>query len=70
MLSDEFLNQVFESRYEKIEENIQEEYHTKIKKIKIEDNEERNNIKMNIISELYYKEGFKDGVKFILKNIK
>ena len=70
MLSDEFLNQVFESRYEKIEENIQEEYHKRIKQIIAENDEERNNIKMNIISELYYKQGFKDGANFVIKNIK
>ena len=62
MLDDEIIKKIFESRYEKIEENIQEEYHKKIKQIKIEDSEERNNIKMNIISELYYNQGFKDGV--------
>ena len=70
MLDDEIIKKIFESRYEKIEENIQEEYHKKIKQIKIEDIEERNNIKINIISELYYKQGFKDGVRFMLKNIK
>ena len=70
MIDDEFINIIFESRYEKIEENIQEEYHKKIKQIKIEDSEERNNIKMSIISELYYKQGFKDGVNFIIKNMK
>ena len=70
MLDDEIIKKIFESRYEKIEENIQEEYHKKIKQIKIEDIEERNNIKINIISELYYKQGFKDGVEFALKNIK
>ena len=70
MIDDEFLNIIFESRYEKIEENIQEEYYKKIKQIKIEDSEERNNIKMSIISELYYKQGFKDGVNFIIKNMK
>lgn len=70
MIDDEFINIIFESRYEKIEENIQEEYHKKIKQIKIEDCEERNNIKMSIISELYYKQGFKDGVNFIIKNMK
>ena len=70
MLDDEIIKKFFESRYEKIEENIQEEYHKKIKQIKIEDIEERNNIKMNIISELYYKQGFKDGVNFIIKNMK
>ncbi len=70
MLDDEIIKKIFESRYEKIEENIQEEYHKKIKQIKIEDIEERNNIKMNIISELYYKQGFKDGVNFIIKNMK
>lgn len=70
MLDDEIIKKIFESKYEKIEENIQEEYHKKIKQIKIEDIEERNNIKMNIISELYYKQGFKDGVNFIIKNMK
>ena len=68
MFDDEILNQIFNNRLEKIEENIQKEYHERIKLIK--NKEEKNNIKMNIISELYYKEGFKDGVKFILKNIK
>ena len=70
MLDDEIIKKIFESRYEKIEENIQEEYHKKIKQIKIEDIEERNNIKINIIIELYYKQGFKDGVNFIIKNMK
>ena len=68
MIDDEILNQIFENNLEKIEENIHEEYHKRVKNIKNE--EERNNIKMNIISELYYKQGFKDGVEFILKNIK
>ena len=68
MFDDEILNQIFNNRFEKIEENIQKEYHERIKLIK--NKEEKNNIKMNIISELYYKEGFKDGVKLILKNIK
>ena len=68
MFDDEILNQIFNNRLEKIEENIQKEYHERIKLIK--NKEEKNNIKMNIISELYYKDGFKDGVKFILKNIK
>ena len=70
MFDDDILNKIFESRYEKIEENIQEEYHKRIKQIIAENDEERNNIKMNIISELYYKQGFKDGVNFIIKNIK
>ena len=68
MIDDEILNQIFNNRLEKIEENIQEEYHKRVKCIK--NNEEKNNIKMNIISELYYKQGFKDGVRFMLKNIK
>ena len=68
MFDDEILNQIFNNRFEEIEENIQKEYHERIKLIK--NKEEKNNIKMNIISELYYKEGFKDGVKFILKKIK
>ena len=70
MFNDEILNQIFENRYEKIEENIQEEYHKRIKMINTEDEEEKNNKKMNIISELYYKQGFKDGINFIISNIK
>ena len=68
MIDDEILNQIFENNLEKIEENIYEEYHKRLKSIK--NQEEKDNIKMNIISELYYKQGFKDGVKFVLKNIK
>ena len=70
MFDDEIINQIFEKNYEKIEENIQEEYHKKIKLITVKNEEERNNIKMNIISELYYKQGVKDGIKFILNSLK
>ena len=70
MFNDEILNQIFENRHEKIDENVQEEYHKRIKLITAKDEEERNNIKMNIISELYYKQGFKDGVNFIINSIK
>ena len=70
MLDNEILNQIFQNRQEKIEENIHEEYHKRIKMITTKNEEERNNIKMNIISELYYKEGFKDGINFIINNIK
>ena len=42
MFDDEFINQIFENRYEKIENNIQAEYHKKIKKITTENNEEKN----------------------------
>lgn len=70
MFNEEILNQIFEKNYERIEESIQEEYHKKIRLITEKSEEERNNIKMNIISELYYKQGFKDGIKFIINNIK
>lgn len=70
MLDDEILNKIFESRLEKIEENIQYEYHEKVKQIKEKNDEERNNIKMSIISKLYYKQGFKDGINFIINNMK
>ena len=69
MFDDEILNQIFEKNYEKIEGSIQEQYHKKIKLITIKNEEERSNIKMNIISELYYKQGFKDGIKFILNSL-
>ncbi len=70
MLSDEFLNQIFQNNQNKVEANISEEYHNRIKSIQIEDKEERENIKLGIISELYYKEGFKDGVDFVMNYIK
>ena len=34
MLSEEFLNQIYKNRQEKVEEKIQEEYHKRIKEIK------------------------------------
>ena len=64
----EILNEIFEKNLDKIEENIHEEYYKIIKNIK--NKKEKYNIKLNIISELYYKQGFKDGVEFALKNIK
>ena len=42
----------------------------KIKQIKEKNVEERENIKQGIIAELYYKEGFKDGIDFLIKCIK
>ena len=33
-------------------------------------NPEKDNIKLGIISELYYKQGFKDGINFIINNMK
>ena len=70
MINDDILNQIFKSRQEIIENNISKEYHRKIKLINIKESEERSNIKIGIISELYYKQGFEDGVNFIINNIK
>ncbi len=67
---DEILNEIYIKRQEIVEKNIQEEYHKRIKNIKEENVEERENIKLGIISELYYKEGFKDGINFIINSIK
>lgn len=61
------LDEFFKKNHERIENNISDEYHKRIKQIKIENSDERNNIKMSIISELYYKEGFKDGLNYIIK---
>ena len=58
MLSDEFLNQIFRNNQEKIDRKISYEYHKRLKLIKEQKNEERENIKQGIIAELYYKEGF------------
>lgn len=70
MLNNEILNQIYKNRQEKIEENIHEEYHKRVKEIKSKDQEERSNIKLNIISELYYKQGFQDGINFIINSQK
>lgn len=68
MLSEEFLNQIYKNRQQEVEEKISKEYHKRIKQIKNE--EEKENIKLSIISELYYKEGFKDGINFVSNYIK
>ena len=65
MLSDEIVDKIFNENFERVEENIQKEYHQKIKEIK--NIEERENIKLSIISELYYKQGFKDGFEYANK---
>lgn len=70
MLNEELLNQIFIKRQEDVEENIHEEYHKKVKEINTKDQEERDNIKMSIISELYYKQGFKDGINYIINHMK
>ena len=70
MLNEEFLNEFFKRRIYHIEENINVEYHKRIKQIKETDKEERENIKMAIMSELYYKQGIIDGINFMLKNFK
>ena len=70
MLSDEVLSQIYQNNQEKVDIKISDEYHRRIKKIKKENLEERENIKQCIIAELYYKEGFKDGVDFIIKHMK
>ena len=67
MINNINLDEYFKKNHEIIEGNISKEYHKRIKQIKEEDIEERNNIKMSIISELYYKEGFKDGLNYIIK---
>ena len=67
MINDEILNDIYIKRQEIVEEKINKEYHKRLKGIENK-YEDRENIKMGIISELYYKEGFKDGINF-LKNI-
>ena len=67
MLNEQIIKEIFENNFENIENNIQLEYHQKINKINIKNKEERNDIKLSIISELYYKEGFKDGINYMIK---
>lgn len=70
MFDEIILNEIFKNRLEKIEENISQEYHKRIKYITIRNKDERENIKMNIIGELYYKQGFKDGLNFTINSTK
>ena len=70
MLSDEILNQIYQNNQEKVDIKIRDEYHRRIKDIKKENLEERETIKQGIIAELYYKEGFKDGIDFIINHMK
>ena len=70
MLNEELLDKIFYEMQEKIENKISKEYHKKIKEIKYDNKEEKDNIKLGIISELYYKQGFKDGINFIINNMK
>ena len=70
MISDEVLSQIFQNNQEKVDRKISDEYHKRLKLIKEQKNGERENIKQGIIAELYYKEGFKDGIYFIIKSMK
>ena len=70
MINKEIINEFFENNFEIIEENIQKEYHKRIKQIKEKKEEERKNIKLSIISELYYKKGFEDGINYVVKILK
>ena len=70
MLNEELLDKIFYEMQVTIENKISKEYHKKIKEIKYDNEEEKDNIKLGIISELYYKQGFKDGINFIINNMK
>lgn len=70
MLNDEILSQFYQNNQEKVDGKISDEYHRRIKNISKENSEERENIKQGIIAELYYKEGFKDGIDFVINHIK
>lgn len=67
MLNEEQIDEIFRNNQENVEERISKKYHEKIKQIKEEDLEERENIKQGIIAEMYYKEGVKDGINYALK---
>lgn len=67
MFDEEKLDKIFRNNQETVEEKIAKQYHLELKKINDVNFEERENIKQGIIAELYYKEGFKDGVDYALK---
>ena len=70
MLDEEKLQRTFENNQEKVEERINKKYHTMIKEIKESNVLERENIKQGILTEMYYKEGFLDGVEYVMDKIK
>ena len=70
MLSNEILDQIYRNNQNFVEERINKQYHERINKIKSTTLEERENIKQGIIAELYYKEGFKDGIDYVLRYLK
>ncbi len=70
MLSNEILDQIYRNNQNSVEERINKQYHERINKIKSTTLEERESIKQGIIAELYYKEGFKDGLEFALDILK
>ena len=70
MLDEEKLDEIFKNNQEFVEEKISKQYHERLKQIKEQNFEERENIKQGIIAELYYKEGFKDGLEFALDILK
>lgn len=70
MLDEEKLQRIFENNQEKVEERINKKYHTMIKEIKENNVLERENIKQGILTEMYYKEGFLDGVEYVMDKIK
>ena len=69
-MSNEILDQIYRNNQNSVEERINKQYHERINKIKSTTLEERENIKQGIIAELYYKEGFKDGLEMALHILK
>ena len=67
MLEKKLINYLYNQNLSQIENNINKEYHKRVKEIKTEDEDEKNNIKLSIIGELYYKEGLKDGFNYAIK---
>ncbi len=70
MLDEEKLDEIFKNNQEFVEEKISKQYHERLKQIKEQNFEERENIKQGIIAEMYYKEGFKDGIDYVLRYLK
>lgn len=66
MLSDEFINNYFEDRVYSLEDKIYNQYYEQVKKIQVSNEIEKMYIKMSILSKLYYKEGFKDGIDYAI----
>ena len=64
---DNMLLQIYELKYEELDDIIKEKIEKEKYKLKQLQEEEKNSIKTSIIMKAMYEQGFKDGVKLIIE---